>query len=161
MKISEKTRQALKQPLGKLKIDLRKVKELSKSHRIISVGDICTLALLAVGIKPHLAVFDYKAMRKEIDESLIGILKLNYRDPKKYENKAGTLSDRIINDAPKLIEEGGGVLIDGEDDLTALAFIQAAKDDDIIVYGQPNEGIVIVLPDKKTKEKVSFLLRRS
>jgi len=157
MKISEKTKEALKQPIGELQTDFKKIKELSSDHRIIAIGDICTLSLLSVGIKPHLVVFDYKSMRKEIDEGLIGILKMNYKNPKIYENEAGTVSDEIMKDAEKLIEEGGAILIKGEEDLTALAFIQKAKEKDIIVYGQPEKGIVIVVPDKKTKEKVSFL----
>ena len=159
MKISEKAKQSLKEPLGELHEDFKRIKKLSSSHRIISIGDMCTLALLAVGIRPHLAVFDYKSMREEMDKSLVGVLKLHYKNPKIYENEAGTVSDEIVNDAEKLIEEGGAVLVKGEEDLTALAFIQKAKQKDLIVYGQPEKGIVIVVPDKKTKEKVSFLLR--
>ncbi|MBI5047105.1 DUF359 domain-containing protein [Candidatus Micrarchaeota archaeon] len=59
-----------------------------------------------------------------------------------------------------MLERGGGVLVDGEEDLTALAFILHAKAHDIVVYGQPHKGMVIVKPDKKLKDRVSEWLGR-
>ncbi|MBN1169728.1 DUF359 domain-containing protein [Candidatus Micrarchaeota archaeon] len=161
MKISETAKEQLKQPLGELHSNFKKIRELGRDHRIISVGDVCTLSLLAAGIKPHLAVFDYRSMRAGMDKKRIDILKIHYNNPREYKNPAGTVSDEIIRDAGKLIEEGGAILINGEEDLTALAFIAKAKEKDVVVYGQPEQGIVIVIPDKKTREKVSFLLRSS
>ncbi len=158
MKISEKSRQMLKSPLGEVTTDFKKIKELSKDHRIISVGDICTLSLLSFQIEPHLAVIDFKSKRTGIDGGLSGILKSRYPDPKRIRNESGTISDEILANAGTLLEEGGAIVIDGEEDLTALAFIMAAKEKDLIVYGQPDSGIVIVFPDRKTKEKVTLLL---
>ncbi|MBU0528070.1 DUF359 domain-containing protein [Candidatus Micrarchaeota archaeon] len=158
MQISQKVKEQLKQPLGELHIDFKRIKELSQNHRIISIGDVCTLGLLVMGIRPHLAVFDHKFMRMPLETESIEILKRYFKDPKKYSNPAGTISDEISRDAKKLIEEGGSILIDGEEDLTALIFILNADENDIIVYGQPKQGIVIVNPDKKIKEKINKLL---
>ena len=49
----------LKRPLGKLHRNFKEIKVLSADHHIISVGDVCTLGLLGMGIIPHLAVFDH------------------------------------------------------------------------------------------------------
>ena len=154
MQIPESIRKTLKRPLGELHKDFRRIRELSRDHRIISVGDICTLELFSMNIKPHLAVFDHKYMRKPLDPGLISILNLHFKNPKRYANPAGTLSEKLIKDAGELIENGGGILIDGEEDLTALAFIKAAGEKDIIVYGQPEEGLVVVVPDKEIKKKI-------
>ncbi len=154
MIIPENIRKELKRPLGELHIDFRKIKKLSGTMRIISIGDVCTLGLLAIGIRPHLAVFDHKYMRNELDSVLVKILEQNYPKPLRMSNPPGTLSDDIVRDAGQIIEKGGAVLIDGEEDLTALAFIKSAGKKDIIIYGQPNEGMVLVRADGKVKKKI-------
>ena len=160
-KLPQKVINQLKKPLGKLYKDFREIRKLSKNHRIIAVGDVCTLGLLAMGIKPHLAVFDFRLMRQDLGPEIQGILRLYFKNPKKYKNPAGTISERIVVDAADLIENGGAVLIDGEEDLTALAFILKAGNKDVVVYGQPHLGIVIVKPDKKLKKKVENWLAAS
>jgi uncharacterized protein (UPF0218 family) len=153
-RIPEKVRSQLKKPLGKLYKDFKEVRRLSKDHRIISIGDVCTLGLLAMGIRPHLAVYDFRFMRHELDPAMQNILNLYYREPKRYRNPAGTLSDEIMEEAEGLIDAGGAVLIDGEEDLTALAFILKSAGKDAIVYGQPHMGMVVVLPDEKLKKRI-------
>jgi GTP-dependent dephospho-CoA kinase len=147
-------RAALKTPLGRLQKDFSGLKELGASHRIISVGDVCTLGLLGAGIRPHLAVFDHLFMRHDLPPERKRILESAFRNPSKYSNPPGTLSESLIADAPMLIEKGGAVLIDGEEDLTALAFIRSAGKKDIIIYGQPGEGLVVVVPDERLKKKI-------
>lgn len=155
VRIPERTRGQLKRPLGKLYKDFREIRRLSKDHRIIAVGDVCTLALLAMGIRPHLAVFDFRLMRRRLDSGMENILRMYYKKPKRYKNPAGTLSEKILADAEKLIKKGGGVFIDGEEDLTALAFILKGSTKEIIVYGQPHMGLVVVRPDAKIKKKIN------
>ncbi|MFH1785256.1 MAG: DUF359 domain-containing protein [Candidatus Micrarchaeota archaeon] len=152
MEIPEKIKNELKKPLGQL-ITLEEIKK-TEAKRIISVGDVCTLNLIFVGITPHLAVFDHLYMRRKLEADAIAKLKSKFANPKKYKNQPGTISEELINDAEKILEEGGAVLIEGEEDLTALAFILVANENDIIVYGQPNEGMVMVIPDKEIKNKI-------
>lgn len=154
MRIPESVKAKLKKPLGSLEHDFRMIKRLSHGHRIISVGDICTLSLLALGVKPHLAVFDHRFMRQKLDSGMVSRLKLHFGRARRYRNPAGTLSEKIVKDAKRLLREGGAVLIDGEEDLTALAFIAAGGKKDIIIYGQPHRGLVIVRHDAKLKKKI-------
>jgi GTP-dependent dephospho-CoA kinase len=152
--IPPELRAQLKKPLGRLQTDYGKLKAISKTHRIIAVGDVCTLGLLSAGIKPHLAVFDHLFMRHDIDQGMKERLEGAFTNPLRYKNPPGTLSDEIIADAGMLLEKGGAVLIDGEEDLTALAFIRSAGKGDIIIYGQPNEGFVVVRPSGVMKKKI-------
>jgi hypothetical protein len=154
MRIPEKVKAELKRPLGSLERDFRLIKRLSHNQRITSVGDICTLSLLALGVKPHLAVFDHRFMRKKLDSGMVNMLKLHFGRARRYRNPPGTLSERIMKDAKRLLAEGGAVLIDGEEDLTALAFIAAGGKKDVIIYGQPRMGLVIVRYDVKLKKKI-------
>jgi GTP-dependent dephospho-CoA kinase len=161
MIIPPSVKEQLRKPLGALHTDFREIKRLSRTHKIISVGDVCTLALLAMGIPPHLAVFDHLYMRRTLDPGMVRILDLQFPRQKRYKNPAGTLSERLLRDAPMLIEEGGGVLIEGEEDLTAMAFIRSAGKDCIVVYGQPKAGMVIVRPDERIKKKIEKWLSAS
>jgi uncharacterized protein (UPF0218 family) len=154
MKIPENVKARLKKPLGSLEYDFRAIKRLSRGHRITAVGDICTISLLALGVKPHLAVFDYKFMRKKLDSGMVNMLKVHYGRARRYRNPAGTLSDKVVADAERLLKEGGAVLIDGEEDMTALAFIAAGGKKDVIIYGQPHKGMVIVRYDTKLKKRI-------
>jgi uncharacterized protein (UPF0218 family) len=156
MKIPDWIKNKLKKPLGRF-ITLAQVKQLNKKH-IISIGDICTLNLISAGVVPHLAVFDHHYMRRSLEPESIDILKRTFPSQKKYKNPKGTLSEMIIDDAKKLIESGGAVMIDGEEDLTALAFILVAGENDVIVYGQPKEGMVAVEYSEKTKKKIKRLI---
>lgn len=158
VRIPDKVRSQLKKPLGKLYKDFREIRRLSKDHRIISVGDVCTLGLLAMGIRPHLAVYDFRFMRHELDSGMRNTLNLHYSEPRRYSNPPGTLSDEILGDAGALIDSGGAVLVEGEEDLTALAFILRGTDKDVIVYGQPNMGLVVVLPDERLKKRIEAWL---
>lgn len=156
--LSEDVRRILKAPMGRVYkgFPLR-----LKRRRIISIGDVCTMGIVRAGVIPHLAVFDLRSMRKPLrGGERKGILSA-FRKPKKYRNPAGTLSDRLLRDAGMLLDKGGSVLIDGEEDLTALAFILVAGKEDVIAYGQPDEGLVIVRPDEKLKKRIKGWLASS
>lgn len=161
MRIPEQVKKELKKPLGKVHKDFKEIKTLSRTHRIVAVGDVCTLGMLAMGIMPHLAVFDHLYMRRRLTPGVIRILEFHFKKVKRYKNAPGTLSKGILSSASELLEEGGAVLIDGEEDLTALAFILAAGEKDIIIYGQPDEGMVIVKPNKALKDKIRGWLQLS
>ncbi len=155
--LPDKVKRMLKKPLGRLYASpsfLRKI----KNKRIITVGDESTLVLLSKGIKPHLAVFDFKIKRRKITKKKRSILLSSFKNIRNYKNRKGTLSDYLLRDAGKLIREGGAILIDGEEDLTALAFILNAGEKNVVVYGQPEKGMVLVLPTKRTKNKIRKLV---
>jgi uncharacterized protein (UPF0218 family) len=50
------------------------------------------------------------------------------------------------------------VFVDGEEDLLALPIFALARDQSVVLYGQPLEGIVVVKIDNKLKEKAQDLL---
>jgi uncharacterized protein (UPF0218 family) len=158
MIISERMKAWLRNPFGTLCSGPEELLRLAAGRRLVAVGDACTLALLRAGTRPHLAVFDFRSMRHEISPDDAARLRSEYPRPAAYENPPGTLSEKMISDAPMLLEKGGGVLIAGEEDLTALAFVLAAGRDDAIVYGQPGKGMVLVLPGAELKKRITAML---
>lgn len=156
--IPDKIKEKLKTPLGALERDPKRISGMCSGKRVIAVGDICVLKLLELGIIPHLAVFDFLSKRAPLDPASKAKLIARYPKPVVYKNPHGTLSDSIIHDAKDLIGKGGAILIDGEEDLTALAFILGAESGDIVAYGQPDAGLVLVVVDEKIKNKIRRLL---
>ena len=154
MKIDKETRKKLKKPLGKVYTDLRLLTRKIKGKRVITVGDITTLSLLAVRITPHLAVFDFRFMRTNLADVLTGALKTYYPSPTHVKNKKGHVSDVLLKDAKDYMKKGGAIFVEGEEDLTALAFILASGKNDVVLYGQPKTGIVLVEHDKELKNRI-------
>lgn len=155
--IPEKVKKALKKPLGRLYKSPSVLKKM-KNRRIIAVGDESTIVLLKNGIKPHLAVFDFKIERKKITREKRSLLLSSFKKIRNYKNRKGTVSGYLLRNAGRLIKDGGAILIDGEEDLTALAFILNAGENDVVVYGQPDKGMVLVLPTKRTKNNIRKLM---
>ncbi len=158
MKIPQETRKKLKKPMGRVYTDLRKLKKRIRGKRVITVGDITTLSMLAVGIKPHLAVFDFRFMRTPLADILRAVLRMHYPKPKRVKNRTGHLSENLIKNAKGHIKRGGAVFVEGEEDLTALAFIFSAGRRDVVLYGQPKKGVVLVGYDEKLKNRIKTWL---
>ena len=59
----------------------------------------------------------------------------------------------------KAIKMGrSAVIVDGEEDLLALVAISVAPDGSLVVYGQPNEGLVLVPVTSQKKKEIADIL---
>ncbi|WP_407415731.1 GTP-dependent dephospho-CoA kinase family protein [Methanobrevibacter sp.] len=135
----------LKKPLGKLYPDFEDaIDEIKSSKFLISVGDATFANLLEYELYPNLAIIDNLIQRKNYNHDVIhteNILKAN--------NPAGTITDDLwetIGKALELCGNGECYVIDvaGEEDLAVLPCILMASEDTTILYGQPNEGLVVL-----------------
>jgi len=151
--LKKECREKLKKPLGKLiKKELELLKEL-KNKEIITVGDKTTQTILGLGLKPKLAIVDYRIERKDIE--------FNYRNfskKLKAKNKPGQISIESVKKIKESKKYEDCLLeIDGEEDLLVLpSLLELEKG--IVCYGQPNEGIVVIRINHRTKEKIKNLL---
>ena len=135
----------LKKPLGKLYPDFEDaIDEIKSSKFLISVGDATFFFFFKYELYPNMAIIDNLVQRKNYDHDVIhteNILKAN--------NPAGTITDDLwetIGKALQLCDNGECYVIDvaGEEDLAVLPCILMAREDATILYGQPNEGLVIL-----------------
>ena len=135
----------LKIPLGKLYPNFEDaIGEIKSSKFLISVGDATFSNLIKYELYPNMAIIDNLIQRKNYDHDVIhteNILKAN--------NPAGTITDDLwetIGKALRLCDNGECYVIDvaGEEDLAVLPCILMASEDTTILYGQPNEGLVIL-----------------
>lgn len=160
--VTPETLSAFKEPFGKLiqgppEETMAKLGEIvcrEKPPKIISVGDTVSHNLHKHGIIPQLAITDNLAMRKTTEQQQFENKRLI-----KVKNPQGTITKQALDAVQKALatEEHTHILVDGEEDLLTLTVVLYAPDNSIVVYGQPNKGIVVVkasVQKKREAEKI-------
>jgi Uncharacterized protein conserved in archaea len=158
-RLTDHLREELKKPLGIL---VKKGKEadyirknLLNKDFVITVGDRTTESFVLAGGKPKLEIVDLKEKRStrvKTETAAEEIIKVR--------NEAGTISDEAIEviknslNSPKRIR----IEIDGEEDLLGIPCIIYAPEGSYVLYGQPNEGLVVVRVDRNMKDKANAIL---
>ncbi|MEM2320309.1 MAG: GTP-dependent dephospho-CoA kinase family protein [Candidatus Bathyarchaeia archaeon] len=159
-------RDELKKPLGLLiRGNIKEVTEAIgriindyKPSKVITVGDIISKSLLERGLRVDVFIIDNRSMRKPIE-------RMNYRANKilNLSNPAGMITrdswlvigEAISSDGP--VE----VLVEGEEDLLTIVAVLLAPEGSMVVYGQPNEGAVVISVNKESKEKMHKIVERT
>lgn len=132
---------------------------------IVTVGDATTERILSFGIYPKIAIIDgveRRIRRPDLKNSEIIKAYSNKNKIKFYKcsNRQGTISKEAYDIIEKIIErnEDAMVFVDGEEDLLALPVFALARNQSVVLYGQPLEGIVVVKVNNKLKKKAQNLL---
>jgi uncharacterized protein (UPF0218 family) len=158
LKLTDEIRNLLKKPLGTLIEgtqdetieELRKIVETEKPKIIVAVGDAVSQNMVNHGINANIYIIDYKTMRTPIEYH-----KLNVAISTQVKNPAGEITEEAWNNIKELVHQTktAEIIVDGEEDLLTLPAIAQAPIDSLIIYGQPEVGIVVVkVTDKKKKE---------
>lgn len=158
--LPQNLRQELKKPLGKLVSDLDELNDIFKLRYIISVGDKITESLLEKGILPDICVYDCKIKRIKIKIPEI----IKNLDAKEIHIK--NPGSHLTQDAFKAIDKALAsevrtkIVVDGEEDLITLVAINLAPISTLVLYGQPDQGIIVVEVNDNIKKKVEKILER-
>jgi uncharacterized protein (UPF0218 family) len=136
---------------------LEKIINKKKPKKIISVGDRVSKSMLDQGISIDIVVFDCKEMR-------VSVLPPVLKTDKKYKikNNAGSITDDAWNIMKEAVELDSKVSIqvEGEEDLLTIVAVLSAPIGSIVIYGQPNEGLVVVDVSKSTKNWCKEIISR-
>ena len=161
MKLPDSLREQLKIPLGVLlpekhtdKINIEKY--LSDDSYVITVGDRTTEKMINFGLTPSLQIID-------------GVEKREKRTPPKLANSVTELS--VENPAAEITSQSIDIIkkifsmdppirlsVTGEEDLLVIPVCIHAPDNAVVLYGQPNEGLVIVKITPEIRNKTQALL---
>jgi GTP-dependent dephospho-CoA kinase len=156
MRLTPALREELKKPLGRV---VKGTASIPKDAMLLCIGDRASDTLISAGFRPKLVVYDGYTQRRKVGVSKT----ISSYDVKEYrvKNPAGLLTEGVFKLFRKVLggDSQGRVYVDGEEDLTALAAIAEAPVGAVLVYGQPNEGLVVVDVDDKIKEKVKNMLK--
>lgn len=161
MRLPESLREQLKIPLGILlpsqQVNRNNIqKHLSEKTFLITVGDATTENMINLGIVPSLQIIDDQEKRKERKSlSIKGVNTLL-----SCKNPAGEITKESINIIKNSFSSKPPVriTIDGEEDLLVIPACIFAPTNGVVMYGQPNEGLVIVKIDTEIRNKVQKIL---
>ncbi len=166
--LSDALRSQLKEPLGRLykgngqECVKAMEKELLSAKRIAAIGDMTAFYLLKASIVPDLLVVDNKTKRMPVSDHVIE--KLNHESYKaiKVNNPAATLTKELIDLIRESMhrDEHVKIVVEGEEDLATLPAILYAPLGSVVVYGQPNEGSVLVDVTQERKLHIEELMKR-
>ena len=161
MQLSDDLRDQLKTPLGNLIRDNDPnkeniIKKISAKSVIITVGDRTTENILQLGLKPQIQIIDGLEKRNQrivpVDDTIN--TNLSCRNP------PGEITEESMQIIKKAFssESPVRILVDGEEDLLVIPVCIYAPENSIVMYGQPNEGLVIVTVTPEIRAKVQKIL---
>ena len=160
MKLPDSLRDQLKIPLGLLLPIGQDNKEniqnyISNNSYIITVGDRTTEKMIEYEIVPSLQIIDGFEKRKKRE-----FLKLGNVSELKIDNPAAEITLQSIEIIKKAFEMTPPIrlTVNGEEDLLVLPVCIHAPKNSVVLYGQPNKGLVLVEITTEIRNKAQTLL---
>ncbi|VVB71739.1 Uncharacterised protein [uncultured archaeon] len=165
--LPDELRSILKNPLGRLckgdglECVMAMKKELSSAKKVAAVGDMTVFYLLKASIVPDLAVVDNKTKRMPIPDHVVANLDHDSLKTIEVKNPAATLTKELMERIREILSghERVKIIVDGEEDLATLPAILYAPPGSVVVYGQPNEGSVLVEVTPEKKKQVEEFMK--
>ena len=161
MQLPNDLRDQLKNPLGNLikdnDIDKENIiKEISAESVLITVGDRTTENMLQLGLKPQIQIIDGLEKRNQRIVPTDDAVNTNLS----CRNPPGEITEESIQVIQKAFssEPPVRITVDGEEDLLVLPVCMSAPENSVVMYGQPNEGLVIVHITPEIRAKVQKIL---
>lgn len=160
MKLPNSLREQMKTPLGILlpesQADKSNIeKYLSKDSYVITVGDRTTEKMINFGLIPSLQIIDGLEKREKREPP-----KLSNATELTVDNPAAEITSQSIAMIKKAftLQNPVRLFVNGEEDLLVLPACIHAPENAVVLYGQPNEGLVIVRITSEIRNKVQTLL---
>tara|TARA_Y100000310_G_scaffold41866_1_gene39177 strand:- start:1 stop:498 length:498 start_codon:yes stop_codon:yes gene_type:complete len=161
LQLPEDIRDQLKTPLGDLIHDNDPnkesiIKKFFTDAVVITVGDKTTENMLQFGLNPQVQIIDCLEKRNKRLVSINGEIntKLSCKNP------PGEITEESIQVIKKAFSSDPPVriIVDGEEDLLVIPVCIFAPENSVVMYGQPNEGLVIVQITPEIRAKVQKIL---
>ena len=161
MKLPESLREQLKIPLGILLPEKEAIKEnilkyIPKDSFVITVGDRTTEKMIEFDLIPSLQIIDKQEKRvtREAPDATKISTELTCNNPPAEITPQGidTIVQGFASKTPVRIT------VNGEEDLLVIPVCIYAPENSVVLYGQPNEGLVIVKITPEIKNKTQRLL---
>jgi len=131
--------------------------EVEKATFVITVGDRVTERIAELGRIPEVHVIDGRERR--VERRLPDV---QYRRLIRVRNPPGTITNEALGGIAEAVKEREGpvrVLVEGEEDLLAIAAVASAPISSSIYYGQPLVGVVLVRVDRAAKRRNGEILK--
>jgi len=157
-------RAELKEPLGPIYAEAGRLLA-DAGDPVVTVGDVVTYHLLRADRRPDVALVDGKTERETVGDDVWAAIE-GFDRRVAVPNPAATLSASLLVELRAALDRadtGTGttlLVVDGEEDLAALPAVLAAREGASVVYGQPDEGMVLATTTPERRAVVRDLLER-
>lgn len=157
MKLPAALRERLKTPLGVLLRDATKeniLRHIPNGSVVITVGDATTEKMFRFNLIPSLSIVDGLEKRQKRMPPSGDVAKLF------CDNPAGEITSQSIDTIKDALKSKSPVqiVVNGEEDLLVIPVCIHAPQNAVVLYGQPNEGLVIVKITQEIRNKTQELL---
>lgn len=135
---------------------------LADAPFVVAVGDVVSLTLNQLGIKPDVFVCDYITERGKGTHGFQAFLGKWGEDEVRAANPAGQITRAAWDAMREAIAAPGmtRVVVDGEEDLLGMVAFLEAPPGARVLYGAPGKGVVVVTVDDAMRERAARLLER-
>ena len=125
---------------------------------MITVGDATSELLLGMGLTPLLHIIDGQEKREKRSPPLAESINTELT----VKNNPGEISTESYNLIKDIFEQEPPIrlLVDGEEDLLVLPVCLSAPLNSVVMYGQPNEGLVIAEITDEVRDKVQKIVNQ-
>ncbi|MGL6298520.1 MAG: GTP-dependent dephospho-CoA kinase family protein [Methanobacteriaceae archaeon] len=173
--LDKNLRHEFKKPLGDLYASFDEaVSKINPNSFLISVGDETTKNLIESGLKSDISIIDNLIQRKNSNYEFENHDNI-FKNILRAENPPGTISTSLWETIELAINSGLGInndsdtykasdknnnfliVVNGEEDLAVLPCILMAPENTVLLYGQPNEGVVLVDAQKAKNKAKKFI----
>lgn len=154
--LTEELRQSLKNPLGtlycgkgpKLYHEIAELVSAKNPPKVIFVGDAVSRNATAAHLRRDVMIIDRREKRRRTRAP-----QTTARNKFRVRNEPGTISPGAWVCLEKAIRSGDAlVTVDGEEDLMTLVAMATAPLGSFVIYGQPDEGLVLIQIDVHAKK---------
>jgi uncharacterized protein (UPF0218 family) len=165
VELQQALRPELKEPMGPIYTDAEALLT-DAGTPIVAVGDIVTYHLTTADHTPAVALVDGRTKRAAVEDHIKDAIDGDRFDNEiEVANPPATLSAALLSGLHEALSDAAAgettvVVVDGEEDLAALPAIATAPEDGSVVYGQPDEGMVLVDAGGEARATVTDLLER-
>jgi Uncharacterized protein conserved in archaea len=159
-------RPCLKKPYGKLYPGdhpsvVDQIKNRLDESLVIAVGDVTTYNLFKAGVRPRLCLIDRITKRTAVTQTIATVTSRTDYVNISVKNPAGTLSGEMVLAIKAALSSSDSHIclnVDGEEDLATLPAIAFAELGTLVLYGQPDEGLVCVKVTEEKKDEMKGML---
>jgi GTP-dependent dephospho-CoA kinase len=133
-----------------------------KGRLVISVGDVVTQMFLDAGELPKLMLVDGVTQRGAVVEGALENLPTYNVKRVTVENPAAGITQQLLSAMDAGLRGKGSTLIQvvGEEDLAALPAMIIAPEGAAVCYGQPNQGVVVVIVTPFVRQRAKDLFEQ-
>ena len=159
-------RPRLKQPYGRLfpgdhPSVVDQIKNCLDESLVIAVGDVTTYNLFEAGVRPRLCLIDQFTKRSAVSSAIAAVTARTDYVTVFVKNPAGVLSSELvlaIKNALSSSDKHICICVEGEEDLATLPVIALCNIGSLVLYGQPDEGLVCVKVTDEKKQEMKEML---